>query len=1522
MRTNNNPIDKIKSALDVLSKGEDGDFRGGDPEYAQLKREEKREEEELESSLTPTMARAIAAIQQRPSFAATQPMTSLKAQPGEEAGEFRGGDPELLQQKREEKREQALEEGGNEEDTEEEEIDEAEIEEAELAAQERAEDQGKAMPMIAAPVFPIDSLEDYSPRDNNGDPIDSTQRRYKQPNIDPAPVRDERTKHLPWSEVVGFKVPRLGAPWAHLRQYLMVGDVKGAQAESEKILKSFDGPIFDHEFRKAFFDAYDLNRGVLFDPSLCKARRGEIISGHKYVYRWLGDDGHWLYEYSDGMHSNHGIGHSGHAQGHSLDVHPEFDHEMGTAEEAFHHARQKQLEVGGNHRFQMTDRETMQPKNMVLRIKPGAKQGFELHEDPNLDEEDPNNLKLSTRPTHKGGTLVSRMGTNWNNFDKFMRTKHVNTETDVHGNPWVHWYLPEPKKKEERKTEKPRVQMRWAQGTPYAGYKPKRSEGAWGFQGGTMDAFRRRMEMGLAMQSELTGQGEIGKFDLDPHRPMTNSIQAGRLPKTLVKHRYKDADGNLSTKRKGHKLRAGVDWANPNDPNDDRPSMANVAGDLQAEHFGLAVHAALATAKRIDFKRREAKLPTLEELGLQHQFVSQLASSPEVAEAYIDAADRYSPYYRVTDPKTGEKKPVKFSTYLHQHLRGAMAANMRKLIDEQFPQIHLDKESWDDPDNKALQSHTKDVINKIGDFHQAQQTALEKEAAAETEAEQRAREQQELDDWGTKQQENWDNRLEQAKHAVDMGMMDEEEYANRKMMYQQAKNEIDNAISEGPEAASKFFSLWNEDVMGGAGFVEPPPSEDIGAVDEHLRDSGHHTLAEPTGVDMDHLQNVYTGHIHTPLEQLSGSRDLRMDPHLRQRISSENLQTVGDLMASTIENPVPGPSADAMERVFSGHRVKHADKPGEFAPFATWNTPTTSVLGKAQPQQAGVVSYLGARGEPGSMQHMYESPEGNIVQGTNAPEDHEYHDPSVGPPMIHPQEPTPETHPNMFDEQGRKLHMPIPEGVDEVETNPEYDPDPGSGNSWVKRYKDPDSGDTRHVYLHRDQATNPTMQRNNALRYVDAQLPKIRDDYTERLRSDTPEDKTVGLFLALMDQAKLPAKYLANLEAGQVSLNGKVATFKQSHGNIKVALDDRTAEILEELLEDKYDADPVFVANGHKINIMQINEYLHGFGVSPDGFQTYHTTRLFSQEFQNLMAKEKGDLSIPHLREIRHNAAINVAQVLGTSPEEVEHHVDPIAVEALFLAAAVHRHKIAKAHGTCPECSEPWSLCEHTKKKNKLDKAYKLQGKTEFQGLPISIENKKGSVRKWYDPHEKREGETKMNFDYGYIRGTLGTDGDHVDVYLGPVADAKTAYVVHQRRAPNFKRFDEDKVMLGFASGTDAKQAYLKQYDDPRFFGNMTSLPMDKFKEKLKECKGKVIKSLLEKAQTWVVSAHGPSKTAEEESFSNWIHTYPVHEHHVHWNALTRQAMADDSERHHSDLGVRIGTKPDHDPLEPEEATE
>lgn len=139
--------------------------------------------------------------------------------------------------------------------------------------------------------------------------------------------------------------------------------------------------------------------------------------------------------------------------------------------------------------------------------------------------------------------------------------------------------------------------------------------------------------------------------------------------------------------------------------------------------------------------------------------------------------------------------------------------------------------------------------------------------------------------------------------------------------------------------------------------------------------------------------------------------------------------------------------------------------------------------------------------------------------------------------------------------------------------------------------------------------------------------------------------------------------------------------------------------------------------------------------------------------------------------------------------------------------------------------------------KLKEEKTFKLQDRISFRGLDIAIENKKGSVRRGVDD-DGEEWRTKLFHDYGYIRGTMGVDGDPVDVFVGPVKESDKVFVVHQENPENGK-YDEDKVMLGFDSLDYARAAYLAHYDDQDFLGKITAMNFEEFKKKAFATKNK-----------------------------------------------------------------------------------
>lgn len=137
-----------------------------------------------------------------------------------------------------------------------------------------------------------------------------------------------------------------------------------------------------------------------------------------------------------------------------------------------------------------------------------------------------------------------------------------------------------------------------------------------------------------------------------------------------------------------------------------------------------------------------------------------------------------------------------------------------------------------------------------------------------------------------------------------------------------------------------------------------------------------------------------------------------------------------------------------------------------------------------------------------------------------------------------------------------------------------------------------------------------------------------------------------------------------------------------------------------------------------------------------------------------------------------------------------------------------------------------------------LLKAFPIKKRIKWKGMDISIENPSGSWRKWKDVDTGVTGKTYMLWDYGYLRATEASDGDAVDVFVGPSPDtAVNVYVVRQLRAPDFRFYDEDKCMIGFATASDARVAYQQHYDNGRFFGGIDTFPVEVFLRAVKETK-------------------------------------------------------------------------------------
>jgi hypothetical protein len=108
-------------------------------------------------------------------------------------------------------------------------------------------------------------------------------------------------------------------------------------------------------------------------------------------------------------------------------------------------------------------------------------------------------------------------------------------------------------------------------------------------------------------------------------------------------------------------------------------------------------------------------------------------------------------------------------------------------------------------------------------------------------------------------------------------------------------------------------------------------------------------------------------------------------------------------------------------------------------------------------------------------------------------------------------------------------------------------------------------------------------------------------------------------------------------------------------------------------------------------------------------------------------------------------------------------------------------------------------------------------GHVQVGGLRMTIETPKGRIRRGQAANGHKWA-VKMPAHYGYIKGTEGADGDHVDTYLGPHAHEAHHYPVHivDQHDARTGRFDEHKALVGFASREHAVTAYDAAFSDGR----------------------------------------------------------------------------------------------------------
>lgn len=157
------------------------------------------------------------------------------------------------------------------------------------------------------------------------------------------------------------------------------------------------------------------------------------------------------------------------------------------------------------------------------------------------------------------------------------------------------------------------------------------------------------------------------------------------------------------------------------------------------------------------------------------------------------------------------------------------------------------------------------------------------------------------------------------------------------------------------------------------------------------------------------------------------------------------------------------------------------------------------------------------------------------------------------------------------------------------------------------------------------------------------------------------------------------------------------------------------------------------------------------------------------------------------------------------------------------------------------------------------------KGHVTIQDFDIAIENPKGSVRSGVDKDGK-EWSQEMHNTYGYFEGTKGKDSDDVDCFIGPNPLSEDIFVIDQLDKDG--NFDEHKVMFGFDSSEEAREAYLSNYEDGwTGLGDITKVNIEDFRKWVQkdDVRSKPFTEYLK-----VTDAMDPNEGGDERVFVNW----------------------------------------------------
>jgi N12 class adenine-specific DNA methylase/DNA repair protein RadC len=172
------------------------------------------------------------------------------------------------------------------------------------------------------------------------------------------------------------------------------------------------------------------------------------------------------------------------------------------------------------------------------------------------------------------------------------------------------------------------------------------------------------------------------------------------------------------------------------------------------------------------------------------------------------------------------------------------------------------------------------------------------------------------------------------------------------------------------------------------------------------------------------------------------------------------------------------------------------------------------------------------------------------------------------------------------------------------------------------------------------------------------------------------------------------------------------------------------------------------------------------------------------------------------------NALLNSTQDPANNPFIVSAFDEFAANAAIESTSTTPIDTAAHTAATSPQNATPQPTDAQKRAGN-----YKV-GRVQVGPLDISIENPAGSTRSGTDPNGKAWSIIMLDH-YGYVRGTQGKDGDHIDIFIQPGTPTDytgPVFVVNQTDTQG--NFDEHKAVMGpsVQSESAARAEYLQNY--------------------------------------------------------------------------------------------------------------